>query len=204
MVFEDSPISIGEEDFSGVKRYFDDLKKEGVTDLKTYFFQHPETIRQCVALIKIVDINWAAVVLHAAAKKDELMAGLVNTFTPELFDTFQQILICLWNGEIKMTRDTLVRTFAGEHRNVTLYFSVCPGYEQTLSKVLVSFADIRTQTGRSRNSSSIRNWKRAVARTARLEAATKELEAFAIPSPMTCAPRDIDGFIQMPQTKRLP
>ena len=31
-LFEDSPISLWEEDFSGLKRYFDHLKTEGVRD----------------------------------------------------------------------------------------------------------------------------------------------------------------------------
>jgi signal transduction histidine kinase len=41
-----------------------------------------------------------------------------------------------------MTRDAVIRTLAGSPRNVTVYFSVCPGYEGTLSKVLVSLVDI--------------------------------------------------------------
>ncbi|WP_428610690.1 sensor histidine kinase, partial [Sedimenticola sp.] len=74
--------------------------------------------------------------------KAELLTGLANTFTPESFDTFQQELICLWNGEMEMTRDAVVQTLAGEPRNVTVYFSVCPGYEKTLSKILVSLIDV--------------------------------------------------------------
>ena len=142
LVFENSPVSIWEEDFSGVKTLFDDLKMEGVTDIETYFAQHPETVRQCADLAKIVDVNQAALALHGAANKEELLAGLVNTFTPESFDTFQQELVCLWNGGTEMTRDAVVKTLAGEPRNVTVYFSVCPGYEGTLSKVIVSLADI--------------------------------------------------------------
>ncbi|MFA6149208.1 MAG: MASE3 domain-containing protein [bacterium] len=142
MVFENSPVSIWEEDFSGVKSLFDDLKKEGVTDIESYFARHPETIRQCADMAKIIDVNRAALALHAAANKKELLAGLVNTFTPESFDTFRQELVCLWNGGTEMTRDSVVKTLAGDTRNVTVSFSVCPGYEGTLSKALVSLTDI--------------------------------------------------------------
>ncbi|MFH0730331.1 MAG: GAF domain-containing protein [Pseudomonadota bacterium] len=148
LVFENSPVSIWEEDFSGVKTLFDGLRKEGISDIETYFVQYPETMRQCADLIRIVDVNRAALVLHAAATKEKLLAGLVKTFTPESFDTFRQELVCLWNGGTEMTADAVVQTLAGEPRNVTVYFSVCPGYEGTLSKVIVSLIDI---TERKRN-----------------------------------------------------
>ncbi|MFA6401210.1 MAG: PAS domain S-box protein [Salinivirgaceae bacterium] len=142
VVFENSPVSIWEEDFSGVKTLFNELKKEGVTDIETYFIQHPETTKQCAALAKVVDVNQAALMLHAAANKKELLADLANTFTPESFNTFRQEIVCLWNGGTEMTGDAVVKTLAGETRNVTVYFSVCPGYEESLSKVLVSLVDI--------------------------------------------------------------
>lgn len=41
-----------------------------------------------------------------------------------------------------MASDAIVKTLAGDVRNVTVYFSVCPGSEDTLSKILVSLVDI--------------------------------------------------------------
>jgi PAS domain S-box-containing protein len=140
-VFENSPVSIWEEDFSCARALFDDLKKEGVTDIETYFAQHPDAVQQCAAATKIVDVNRAALTLHAANNRQELLAGLVDTFTPESFDAFRQELVCLWKGGIRMAGDAVVKTISGDRRNVTVYFSVCPGYEETLSKVLVSLID---------------------------------------------------------------
>jgi len=142
LVFENSPVSIWEEDFSGVKTLLDGLKQEGVTDIEAHFEQHPETIQQCARMAKIVDVNEAALVLHGAASKEALLAGLVGTFTSESFDTFREELICLWNGANVMMRDAVVKTLAGDRRNVTVYFAVCPGYEKTLGKVIVSLVDI--------------------------------------------------------------
>ena len=142
MVFENSPVSIWEEDFSRVKALLDSLKNEGATDIESYFDQHPETLQQCVEMVRIVDVNRAALALHGAASKEELLAGLVNTFTPESFDTFRQEMVCLWNGGTAMTRDAVVKTLAGSLRHVTVSFSIAPGFEETLSRVLVSLADI--------------------------------------------------------------
>jgi PAS domain S-box-containing protein len=142
MVFENSPVSIWEEDFSAVKTLFDDLKKQGVVDIEAYFDRHPETVLHCAELAKIVDVNRAALSLHGAANKEELLAGLMNTFTPRSLGIFRRELVCLWNGETEMTRDAVVKTLAGDLRDVTVCFSVCPGHEETLSKVLVSLIDI--------------------------------------------------------------
>ena len=148
LVFENSPVPIWEEDFSAVGDVLDELKTNGVTDIETYFDRHPETVQQCAEMARIVDVNRAALDLHEAADKAELLTGLVQTFTPESFEAFRQELVCLWHGETKMTTDAVVKTLAGKRRNVTVYFSVCPGHEQTLSKVLVSLVDI---TERKRN-----------------------------------------------------
>ena len=142
MVFENSPVSIWEEDFSEVKVLLDDLKKEGVTNIEAYFVQHPETIGHCAALVKIVDVNQAALALHAAASKEELMVGLNDTFTEESFDAFRKELMCLWNGVTEITIDSIVKTLVGDLRNVTVNFSVCPGYEESFSRVLVSLPNI--------------------------------------------------------------
>ncbi|MBP7652903.1 PAS domain S-box protein [Candidatus Dependentiae bacterium] len=140
-VFENSPVSLWEEDFSKVKVFFDDLKKEKIDDIEIYLTQHPKIIRQCADMVKIVDVNKAALQLYDAANKEELLTG-ANTFTQESFSIFKWELIYLWNGRTEMKKDTIVKTFNGNLKNVTVCFLVCPGYEKTLSKALVSLVDI--------------------------------------------------------------
>jgi PAS domain S-box-containing protein len=148
MVFENSPVSIWEEDFSAVKNLFNDLKKQGVADIEDWLDRHPETVRQYAESITIVDVNQAAADLCGAANKEALFAGLIQIFTPETLDTFRRELVCLWNGGTEMTADSVVKTQAEDHRDVSVHLSVCPGHEQTLTKVIVSLIDI---TDRKRN-----------------------------------------------------
>jgi PAS domain S-box-containing protein len=142
MVFENSPVSIWEEDFSAVKHLFDDLKKQGIADIEAWFDRHPEMVRQYAESITIVDVNQAAADLCGVANKEVLFAGLIQISTPETLDTFRRELVCLWNGGTEMTADSVVKTQAGDRRDVSVHFSVCPGHEQTLSKVIVSLIDI--------------------------------------------------------------
>jgi len=152
-VFENSPVSIWEEDFSAVREFFNDLKRQGITDIDHYFDLHPETVQHCVERTRILNLNQAALVLHGASSKEELFAGLANTFTPDSFAAFRQELVSLWQGKTELVRDAEVKTLAGEPRQVTVHFSVCPGYEQSLAKVLVSLADI---TDRKRAEEEVR------------------------------------------------
>lgn len=178
LVFENSPVSIWEEDFSGVKALFDALRQKGVTDLEAFLAENPEATRQFAEAVKVVDVNRATVTLHGAASKDELLTGLVRTFTPESFDAFRQELVCLWGGGTEMVRDAVVKTLDGDLRQVTVYFTVCPGQEPTLSRVLVSLIDI---TERKRAEDDIRTLNqeldlRVRHRTAELESKNEELE----------------------------
>ena len=140
--FENSPVAIWEEDFSRVKQLFDRLRGEGVADIVAHFDAHPETVRQCAELTRIVDVNRAALRLHEANDKEALLTGLTATFTPESFATFRDELTDLWNGVTEMRRDTVVKTLNGEPRHVTVIFAVCPGHETTLSRIFVSLVDI--------------------------------------------------------------
>lgn len=148
LVFEHSPVALFEEDFSGVRAWLDELRALGVVDLAGHLAQHPEAIRDCVARIRILDVNRAALALHGASRKEELLAGLAGTFTPASYETVREELLALWQGATAMARDAGVRTLAGTSVDVTVYLAVCPGHERSLSRVLVSLVDVnRTQEG---------------------------------------------------------
>jgi PAS domain S-box-containing protein len=142
LIFENSPIPIREEDYSKVKERLDELRREGIEEIGDYLDKHPEALRQWAEQVRVVEVNRAALRLHGAKSKMELLTGLTKTHTPESLQSFRQLLICLWRGDAEMRCDTLVKTLAGGPLQVMVEYAVCPGYEETLSKIFVSLIDI--------------------------------------------------------------
>ncbi|NOH00820.1 MAG: PAS domain-containing protein [Chloroflexi bacterium] len=77
-LFEDSPIALWVEDFSEVKRRLDGLKQTGVRDAAAYFRANPGFVRECAALVRIQDVNSAALKLYHAREKSELLGSLAD------------------------------------------------------------------------------------------------------------------------------
>jgi len=141
-LFENSPISLWEEDFSLVKEYFDDLRAMGVTDFRAFFENRPEAVAHCAELVKVLDVNKATVALVGAQDKDELLAGLSKILADEAVVVFQEELITLAEGGQWFESEEVHRTLSGEERFIVLSLSVVPGYADSLGKVLVSVLDI--------------------------------------------------------------
>jgi diguanylate cyclase (GGDEF)-like protein/PAS domain S-box-containing protein len=142
LVFENSPLPLQEEDFSAVKTRIEALRPAFGDDFEAYLAVHPELFEECTALVRVVDINRAAVQLHEADSKEALLAGLAQTFLPETADVFHRVLNLIARGETELTSETTIQTFKGRRQQVTVYFTVCPGYEHSFGRVLVSLIDI--------------------------------------------------------------
>ena len=141
-LFESSPVSLWEEDFSEGRAVFDQLRSEGVTDFRNYFLEHPDEVGRLAALVKILDVNQATLTLLGATNKDELYAGLPQLFTPESLETFREEIIALAEGRLQYSSEITHLTMKGETISVIVSMSVAPGYEQSLGRVLISLLDI--------------------------------------------------------------
>jgi len=141
-LFEDSPISLWEEDFSEVKTYIDSLRDLGIKNVRTYFEDHPEDVARCVTMVKFVDANKAALELYKSKNQDEFKRDLEDVFTEESYDVFKKELIAFVEGKKEFESETVNRTLTGEKIHIVLKLSVAPGYEESMAKVLISIIDI--------------------------------------------------------------
>lgn len=158
-LFENSPVPLWEEDLSKIKKNIDLLKKEGVTDFRKYFNDNPDKIKEYIKTAKIIEVNNAAIKLHEAKSKDDLLKGLHVKFTEESIENFKEELIALIEGKSKFKYETIVKTFTGKQKYVQVNWNVVPGYEDTFEKVYVSTIEI---TKRKQAEEGLRNLSTAI------------------------------------------
>jgi PAS domain S-box-containing protein len=147
-LFENSPISIWEEDFSDVKAIFNELHTAGVQDYKQYFENHSDVVAHCVDAVKIVDCNMQSVLFFGVKSKEEMIKNLPIHFTGDSLSVFREEMIALAGGSTTFDCEIPVDHKDGRKIILMIYLYVIPGYEESLSRVLVSFIDItqRKQT----------------------------------------------------------
>jgi len=141
-LFEDSPISLWVEDFSEVKKGIDALRAQGVTDFRAYFSEHPQRVSEYLAMVRITDINRATLSLYQADSKQALMVQLDRIMPPTEHSHFIEELALISEGRTEFEWIGKNLTLQGNPMDVSLRWSVVPGYENTFSKVLVSVEDI--------------------------------------------------------------
>jgi diguanylate cyclase (GGDEF)-like protein len=141
-LFELSPISLWEEDYSDLKRYFDGLREEGVINLKAYLKKHPKAVLDCANLLKVRNVNQKTLRLFGANSKDELLKNLDKVFQGETQTHFADELVDLWNGKLSYEREGINYSLNGEPIDIQLNLRVMPGHEDDFGWVLVTLQDI--------------------------------------------------------------
>jgi PAS domain S-box-containing protein len=168
-MFEESPAALWEEDFSVVRRRLDELRHAGVQDVRKHFDEHPDAVRECASLVRVLDVNRATLNLYKANSKAELLGDINVTFTDASLAAFKDELVALATGATRFEAEVVTKALSGELNYVALRVSVLAGHEMTLDRVLVSMLDITER-------------KRAEERLKRildLERSNTELEQFA-------------------------
>lgn len=141
-LFESSPISLWEEDYSALKAFFDTLRAQGIVDLQNHLRKHPEVVGHCTALIKVLNVNKKTVELFKANSKEHLLANLNMVFRDEMREHFARELVDLWNGKLTYEYDGINYALDGEPINIKLDFRIMPGYEESFGWALMAIQDI--------------------------------------------------------------
>jgi PAS domain S-box-containing protein len=144
-LFENSPVSLWLEDLSVVKERIDELREDGIIDFEDFFTANPKEVINCASLIKVVDVNKAALDLYSAKSKEELIYNLDRTFRKESLDALKTNLVAVAEGMMSTELDTVTQTLNGAKIYSSIKWSVIPGFEDSLSRVLISITDITTQ-----------------------------------------------------------
>jgi len=141
-LFMHAPISLWEEDYTALKKEFDVLRAQGVTDLKAHLEQNPELVNQFMSTIRVLDVNQKTLTLFEAENKETLVANLDQVFRDEMSAHFAGELVDMWNGRTYYEREGINYALSGEKVYVHLHWTLMPGHENDFGWVLVALQDI--------------------------------------------------------------
>ena len=141
-LFTHAPISLWEEDYTALKKEFDNLRAQGIVDLKTHLASHPQAVDGFMSMIHVLDVNQKTLDLFEAKDKETLLANLDKVFRDEMSSHFANELVDMWNGKTYYEREGVNYSLSGEPVNVHLHWTLMPGHEQDFSWVLVALQDI--------------------------------------------------------------
>ncbi len=181
-IYEHSPISIWEEDFSGVHQEMQRLRSEGVKSFARYFADHPDEVPRFASLIRILDINTTGLELLDATSKEDILDNLDAYFDEKSLPAFRDELVALSNGETTIEIEISLPHPSRGHIDLYLRLQIVPGFEKDWSRVVVSFMDI---TERKKAEEELKNHTRqlehfnkmAVGRELRMIELKKEINA---------------------------
>lgn len=141
-LFEETPICLWEEDFSAVKQHLDRLRDAGVTDFHEYFQAHPEEVIRCARMVKVRDVNRAALRLFGAKSKEELFQNFDKIFGLEGLKGFRSELIRVAEGKTDSEHEGVNYKLDGQKMDLFVHWSVLSGHEDTYDRVIVSLIDV--------------------------------------------------------------
>jgi len=141
-LFEHSPVSLWVEDFSSIKRLLDEIRQQGIEDLRVFTDVHPEFVRRCMHEIRVLDVNRQTLILFHAPDKSTLLHRIGEVFRDNMEVPFREQLIDLWHDKLFQQREVVNYALNGNEVHVLLQFSVLPGHEHDWSLVQVALTDI--------------------------------------------------------------
>ena len=141
-LFEQSPISLWEMDYSGTSRQIEELRASGVGDLREYFQQHPEAVDRLLASVRVIAVNEATLRMHGASSLEEMLSRKLGPLARETRAASLEARLALAGGQTSYRVESKASTVDGRHLDVILNYMILPGYEQTWERAMVAVTDI--------------------------------------------------------------
>jgi len=144
-MFNLAPVSLWMEDYSGLKRLFDQWRAEGVTDLLAFLNEDPERLKRCSQSYKVLRVNQYTLDLFKAADQEVLQSRLHEIFRGDMLGSIVNELLALWQGQLGFETRSVNYALDGRRLDVQVRARVLPGYEDSWSRVLVSLEDVTAE-----------------------------------------------------------
>lgn len=142
-IFEGTPVSIWEQDFSTIRSAVKQLQARGISNFQTYFNNNPDELHAIFESLSVIDLNNATLGLMEADSKEQIIANLGSIFIEETREALINEIIIIANGGGSLKYETVLRTIKGRRLEVLVHidFPKTDDY----SSVMVTLVDISTR-----------------------------------------------------------
>ena len=140
-LFENSEVSIWNEDLTEVFKSLEELRKVGVTDIRKHLTQNIKLAQEISKKVKVVDVNSATLRLFNANSKDDFLSGIDVTFGDDTILVFIDILNAIWENKESFTKEAFFKTFDGKTICGIVTFQI-PKNIENFENVSVNIIDI--------------------------------------------------------------
>ncbi len=114
-VFRTAMVPMFVEDISLVRSAIAKVLAGGVEDFGAWMDAHPEFITQALSLVRVVDVNQAAIRLNGAAGRDEMLSSLDRLVLPESLPGIKGVLKAIGRGDLYFEGECQYRALDGRH-----------------------------------------------------------------------------------------
>jgi diguanylate cyclase (GGDEF)-like protein len=143
-LYDHAPVALWEQDWSAVRGALAELELSGIDDLPAYLQANPSQLRRLASLVRILDVNAAALEQVAApvGRKDLGALTLAQNFDSSALPNFARAVTALAQGQHFFAGEGSFERLDGVARLNELTLLVMPGHTHSLDFVIVSTLDI--------------------------------------------------------------
>ncbi|RHX93144.1 MASE1 domain-containing protein [Leptospira stimsonii] len=141
-LFQHLPVAIIEADYSDLKHVLDGLPKDLKGDLfSDYVEGHPEFVQTCFDSIRVIGVNQETVNLLRVDSYETVFKNWKRFFSQDGFKVFRKVLGKIREESYFYEVEVGFRVQDNTRLDIKIRWSVPPGFETSLSSVIVTLLD---------------------------------------------------------------
>lgn len=140
-LFEHAAVALYDEDFSGLLAALEALRDSGVSDVRRYLTEWPDEIDRLASLIRVVQVNPAAVAVFAVHSRTELLGQMNRFFSEDARRMFVDEMAAIWRGDEFFQAETTFIRSDGSSVDTIISLPI-PRSPETAQHVPVSLVDM--------------------------------------------------------------
>lgn len=141
-LFMHSPTALWTKDYSGIKKRFDLLKKNGVSDLEQYIKIKPKFVEDCFNQIRSLNVNQSLLTLFEAYDKAHFDRQAIKIICHNEQNNFYRQLLAMWDGKQNFQQDGRYQTLDGGKLFLLEKYTIFPDAHESWDIVQIAYTDL--------------------------------------------------------------